>query len=130
MLKKVINTKQDWQYILGLVDKVLGIKPFQVTLDTEFQKRSSKQNRYLHKIFEIIAESQGSTKEHWKAAFKEKHGIKLVYVGLDEQPFVETVSTGDYTPEQLAGFIEIITAHCAEHFDLQILSAEEYLNKE
>lgn len=128
MLKKIVHTKSDWQEIVTLGNKYAGITSFAITLDSDYKKRSLDQNAYFHKICQIVANKKGSSAAYWKSCFKQEFGLKNVLVGLDQQPFVEVVSTTDYTTQQMNDFITMITAWCAEN-DLQILSPEEFFNK-
>ena len=128
MLKKIIDTKAAWNEIVALGNKHAGVTTFQVTLDSDYKKRSVDQNAYFHKICDIVAKAKGNSAGYWKSCFKQEFGLKNVMVGLDQQPFVEVVSTSDYTTTQMNDFITMITAWCAEN-DLDILSPEEFNNK-
>lgn len=126
MHKQVIKTRADWSNILSLVEKVVGVKPFEVTLDTNYQKKTTPQLRYIHEVFKVIEQQRGRTQDFWKAKLKESLGVKLVHFDLDDTPFVEVVSLKDYNKEQMADFITKVQEYCARELDLQILTPEEY----
>ena len=127
-MKLIINNQADWNKLQAMANKAIGVKPFQVELKTDYKKRSNNQNAYLHKIFEIVAKANGSSATFWKNAFKYEFGKKTVQIGLDKQPFIVVESTSEYTTAELADFITLITAYCASHLDLQILTPEEFNN--
>ena len=128
MLKRIIDTNAAWQEIVTLGNKHAGVTTFQVTLDSDYKKRSVDQNAYFHKICDIVAKAKGNSAAWWKQEFKILFGIKIIHYSLDGTPSVVLVSTSEYKTTEMNDFITMITAWCAEN-DLQILSPEEFNNK-
>ena len=121
----IIKTLEDWHNFVSKVKPFVEQKPFKVTATTEL-KRTLCQNALFHawlsdatKVFNEAKGLKRATKEI-KAYCKDKLGIKAVIVGLDEQPIIEVVSTADYSTKELSEFIEKITAHFLQEFNVEL----------
>lgn len=102
-------------------------KPFRVTMTSE-RDRTKQQNKFIHAVFKDIAgqlKHMGKNASYWKSLCKEKLGKKIVYFDLEENTFLEVVSTTKYSTQEMADFFTKIQAFFAEKFQIEIKEPEE-----
>lgn len=101
-----VYSQKDWQQVEQAAQQAIGKAPFRVKL-LHGLKRTLPQNSLFHAFCNECAIRTGIKNVHWwKAYIKNKIGIKRVHIDLDEQPFVEVVSTTEYSKKQMSDLLE------------------------
>jgi len=131
-MKLIINNQADWNKLQAMANKAIGIKPFQVELKTDYEKRSLAQNALLHAVFKDCAEKTSvalvNNAKWWKRELKGKLGLKEVHFGIDNHPTVIVISTSDYSKAQASDFARAIQAYMKVEYDADIDLPDEFNN--
>tara|TARA_R110000803_G_scaffold79043_2_gene144422 strand:+ start:199 stop:651 length:453 start_codon:yes stop_codon:yes gene_type:complete len=135
----IIATQADWKNFVDLVRPYIARTTFEVTADSDYQKRTGKQNRYIHVIFGIIAKEYQAkypseanearcTPKFWKDFCKSNWGFRNTWTDLEDREFKETRSTADYSRAEETEFIEKIRAEILMHPKLgfNLLTPDEW----
>lgn len=138
----IIHTQADWNNFVNLVRPFIAKKTFKVTADSDYKKRTEKQNPYLHVLFSTIAnlykekypdeaDKDKFTMEYWKDYCKNNWGLRAVRFDLEDNPFLKARSTRSYSKTEMTNFIEKIRAEVKKHPKLQfnLLSPDEWREK-
>ena len=89
-------------------------------------KRSLAQNKYLHKIFSIIADHTGYSMNEIKTLMKHEFGLyEEVKNKKTGEVLLNYISTADLSKSEFADFTEKILLFCNSH-GLKVQTPEQY----
>lgn len=132
MKEFIIRESNDWREVAKTVTPVIGKTPFRVVLYRGL-KRTGKQNKLLHAVFEECAKKASAFRAEgsycdaiwWKNELKSKLGIKQVHFDIDDQPTVIIKSTTDYSTKEMGDFCEKIVAYMTTEYGVDIELPDE-----
>lgn len=101
-------------------------KEISLTIDKYIDKKSTNQNRYLHKILTLLAEYLGYSLIEMKILVKKEVGLYDYVINKKTgEQIKELKSVGNMTKEEVGKMIDYVLQIGAEA-GLQILTPEEY----
>jgi hypothetical protein len=107
-------------------EQLKQLKSGEYEIDLHYPRRTTRQNRYLYKIMQILADTLGYTLNEMKQMVKYECGFYSSKINPDGTTQIVFKSTSDFFKDEIDPAIEVIQRWGAIN-NIYIMSSDEYL---